>query len=119
MEKIVFISGKRTAFGAFGGGLKDISATDLTVAAGLGTIQAAGVNPADIGQIIIGNVVQSGADAAYLARHAGLKLNVPVTLGVPFNTPVVAFNDKPAGNAPLAKFQVMPIGTAVATKLWL
>ena len=81
MEKIVFISGKRTAFGAFGGVLKDISATDLTVAAGLGTIQAAGVNPADIGQVIIGNVVQSGADAAYLARHAGLKLNVPVNVG--------------------------------------
>ncbi len=81
MEKIVFISGKRTAFGAFGGVLKDISATDLTVAAGLGTIQAAEVNPADIGQVIIGNVVQSGADAAYLARHAGLKLNVPVNVG--------------------------------------
>ena len=81
MEKIVFISGKRTAFGAFGGSLKDISATDLTVAAGLGTIQAANVRPEDIGQVIIGNVVQSGADAAYLARHAGLKLNIPVNVG--------------------------------------
>lgn len=81
MEKIVFISGKRTAFGAFGGSLKDISATDLTVAAGLGAIQAAGVKPEDIGQTIIGNVVQSAADAAYLARHAGLKLGVPVNVG--------------------------------------
>jgi acetyl-CoA acyltransferase 2 len=81
MEKIVFISGKRTAFGAFGGSLKDISATDLTVAAGLGTIDSAGVKPEDIAQIIIGNVVQAGADAAYLARHAGLKLNIPVHVG--------------------------------------
>ncbi len=81
MEKIVFISGKRTAFGAFGGALKDISATDLTVAAGIGTIQASGVSTLDIGQIIIGNVVQSGADAAYLARHAGLKLGIPVHVG--------------------------------------
>ncbi|MBY0553167.1 acetyl-CoA C-acetyltransferase [bacterium] len=81
MEKIVFISGKRTAFGAFGGSLKDISATDLTVAAGLGTIQASGVKPEDIAQVIIGNVVQAGADAAYLARHAGLKLNIPVNVG--------------------------------------
>ncbi len=81
MEKIVFIAGKRTAFGAFGGSLKDISATDLTVAAGLGTIQAAAVKAEDITQVIIGNVVQSGADAAYLARHAGLKLNIPVQVG--------------------------------------
>jgi acetyl-CoA C-acetyltransferase/acetyl-CoA acyltransferase 2 len=72
MEKIVFISGKRTAFGAFGGSLKDISATDLTVTAGRATLEAAGVKPEDVGQVIIGNVVQSGADAAYLARHAVL-----------------------------------------------
>ena len=61
--------------------MKDISATDLTVAAGLGTIQAAGVKSDDIAQVIIGNVVQSGADAAYLARHVGLKLNIPVNVG--------------------------------------
>lgn len=81
MEKIVFISGKRTAFGGFGGSLKDISATDLTVAAGAGTIQASGVKLEDIAQVIIGNVAQSGADAAYLARHVGLKLGVPVNVG--------------------------------------
>ncbi|AGH96426.1 acetyl-CoA C-acetyltransferase [Pseudobdellovibrio exovorus] len=81
MENIVYLSGKRTAFGAFGGSLKDVSATDLTVTAGAATIAAAGVNPADIGQVIIGNVVQSGADAAYLARHTGLKLNIPVNVG--------------------------------------
>lgn len=81
MEKIVFISGKRTAFGAFGGSLKDISATELTVAAGKGTLEAAGVKPEDVEQVIIGNVVQSGSDAAYLARHTGLKLGIPVNVG--------------------------------------
>ncbi len=81
MEKIVFIAGKRTAFGAFGGSLKDISATDLTVAAGRGTLEAAGAKPEDIHQTIIGNVVQSGSDAAYLARHAGLKLGIPQNIG--------------------------------------
>lgn len=77
----MFISGKRTAFGAFGGVLKDVSATELTVTAGQGTIQAAGLNAEDIGHVIIGNVVQSGGEAAYLARHAGLKLGVPVHVG--------------------------------------
>ena len=81
MEKIVFISGKRTAFGAFGGGLKDVSATDLTVAAGNATLQAGGVKPEDVHHVIIGNVVQSGADAAYLARHTGLKMGIPVGVG--------------------------------------
>lgn len=81
MENIVFISGKRTAFGAFGGGLKDASATDLTVAAGQATLQAAAVKPEDVQHVIIGNVVQSGADAAYLARHAGLRMGIPVNVG--------------------------------------
>ncbi len=81
MEKIVFISGKRTAFGAFGGGLKDVSATDLTVAAGKATLDQAGIKPEEVGQIIMGNVVQAGPDAAYLARHAGLKLGIPVHIG--------------------------------------
>lgn len=81
MEKIVFISGKRTAFGAFGGGLKDVSGTDLTVAAGNATLQAAGAKPEDVNHVVIGNVVQSGADAAYLARHTGLKMGIPVGVG--------------------------------------
>lgn len=81
MEKIVFISGKRTAFGAFGGSFKDVSATELTVAAGLGTLQAGQVQPQDVDHVIIGNVVQSASDAAYLARHVGLKMGIPENVG--------------------------------------
>ncbi len=81
MEKIVFISGQRTAFGAFGGALKDVSATDLTVVAGNATLEAAQAKPEDINHVIIGNVVQSGADAAYLARHVGLKMGIPQNVG--------------------------------------
>ena len=78
MEKIVVIAGKRTPFGAFGGSLKDISATQLTVAAGRATFEQAGVKPTDIDHVVIGNVVQSGADAAYVPRHIGLHLGIPV-----------------------------------------
>lgn len=81
MEKIVFISGKRTAFGAFGGSLKDVSATDLGVAAAKATLEQAGFPPEKIEHVIYGNVVQSGADAAYLPRHIGLKSGVPVDAG--------------------------------------
>ncbi len=78
MENIVFISGKRTPFGAFGGSLKDISATELAVIAGKETLISGNVKPEDIDHVVIGNVVQSASDAAYLARHVGLKMGIPV-----------------------------------------
>ncbi len=81
MEKIVFISGKRTPFGSFGGSLKDVSATELGVIAAKATLEQAGISPERIDHTIFGNVVQSGADAAYLARHIGLKVGVPVDRG--------------------------------------
>ena len=75
------VAGKRTAFGSFGGGLKDVGATALTVAAGKATLEQAGVDAKDVGHVVLGNVVQSGADAAYVPRHVGLKLGVPVEVG--------------------------------------
>lgn len=81
MEKIYLVNGKRTAFGSFGGGLKDISATDLAVTASKGAIEASKVSVDLIDHTIIGNVIQSGADAAYMARHVGLKVGVPLDRG--------------------------------------
>lgn len=81
MENIVIVSGQRTPFGAFGGSLKDVSATDLTVSCGRATLQKVGLSPEQIDHVVIGNVVQSGSDAAYLARHVGLKLGIPVDRG--------------------------------------
>lgn len=79
MENVVVVAGQRTAFGAFGGSLKDISATELTVKAAQGCLQQTPMNPENIDHIVIGNVVQSGNDAAYLPRHVGLKLGIPVS----------------------------------------
>jgi acetyl-CoA C-acetyltransferase/acetyl-CoA acyltransferase 2 len=81
MEKIVFISGKRTPFGAFGGALKDLSATDLGVISAKATLAQAGVSADKVDHVIFGNVVQSSADAIYLPRHIGLKAGVPVNVG--------------------------------------
>ncbi|PWU14482.1 MAG: acetyl-CoA C-acyltransferase [Bdellovibrio sp.] len=86
MEKIVMVAGRRTPFGSFGGGLKDVSATDLTVAAGLGTLAQVGVAAESIDHVVVGNVAQSSADAAYLARHVALKMKLPV------NTPAFVVN---------------------------
>jgi acetyl-CoA acyltransferase 2 len=77
-EEIWFLSGKRTAFGTFGGALKDFTATDLAVESAKAALAQAKVSPEDIQHVVYGNVVQSSADAIYLPRHVGLRSGVPV-----------------------------------------
>ncbi len=80
-EEIWFLSGKRTAFGAFGGAVKDLSATDLAVESAKAALTAAKVSPEDVAHVVYGNVMQTSADAIYLPRHVGLKAGVPVAVG--------------------------------------
>ena len=77
-EEIWFLSGKRTAFGTFGGALKDLTATDLAVESAKAALAQAKVSPEDIQHVVYGNVIQTSADAIYLARHVGLRSGVPV-----------------------------------------
>ncbi len=75
---IVVLSGKRTAFGKMSGGLSTLSATDLAVHSATAALAAAAINPDDIDHVIYGNVLQTSADAIYLARHVGLRAGVPI-----------------------------------------
>jgi len=77
-KEIWILAAKRTAFGTFGGSLKDLSATDLAVEAAKAAIAQAGVAPEDIGTVVFGNVQQTSPDAIYHARHVGLRAGVPV-----------------------------------------
>src|SRR5450755_1607180 len=70
---IVIVNGARTAFGNFGGVLRDVTAIDLGVAAAKGALERSKVAAEKIDQVIFGNVIQSSADAIYGARHVGLK----------------------------------------------
>jgi acetyl-CoA acetyltransferase family protein len=83
---IVFLSGVRTGFGSFGGALKDFSATDLGSHAAREALQRNGVEPAVVDHVVFGNVLQTSADAIYLARHIGLRS------GLPTETPAVTVN---------------------------
>lgn len=76
-DDIVFLSAKRTAFGTFGGALKSHSATDLGVIAARAALMAAGVKASDVDSVVFGNVAQTSADAIYLARHIGLRCELP------------------------------------------
>jgi len=76
-KTIVFLSGKRTAFGTFGGSLKDFTATQLGVFSGKAALEAADVAPEQVGHVVYGNALQTSADAIYLARHVGLGCGTP------------------------------------------
>ena len=75
---VVFLSGVRTGFGAFGGALRDLSATDLGAVAARAALDRAGVDRAEVGHVVFGNVLQTSADAPYLARHIGLRAELPI-----------------------------------------
>src|SRR5271170_4003836 len=85
-QDLVFLAAKRTAFGTFGGALKDFSATDLGVIAAKAALAQSGVPAADVDHVVFGNVLQTSVDAIYLARHVGLKS------GLPEVTPAVTVN---------------------------
>ena len=72
MPDAVVLEGARTAFGRFGGGLRGLTATQLGVAAAKGALDRAKISPDRVDHVVFGNVVQSSADAVYLARHVGL-----------------------------------------------
>jgi len=85
-DDVVLLAGKRTPFGTFGGTLKDLSATDLGVHAAKAALAQSGAAASDIGHVVLGNVLQTSADAIYIARHVGLRA------GVPESVPALAVN---------------------------
>src|SRR5215471_19103967 len=75
--EVVIVSACRTPIGAFGGALKDMSAVDLGAIVIKESIARAGVPPADIGDVVMGCVLQAG-NGMNVARQAGLKAGLPV-----------------------------------------
>lgn len=75
-REIVIVEGARTPFGGFMGSLATLSATDLSVLASKRALEKAKLDPLDLDQAIIGNVLQTSIDAPYLARHVGLRVGM-------------------------------------------
>jgi acetyl-CoA C-acetyltransferase len=74
---IVVLSACRTPIGSFGGALKDLSSVDLGAIVIREAIARANVKPVDVGDVIMGCVLQAGA-GMNVARQAALKAGVPV-----------------------------------------
>jgi acetyl-CoA acetyltransferase family protein len=78
---VFIVGGARTPMTDYVGALKDVSALELGAIAARGAFQKTGVKPEWIDHAVVGNVLQTSADAIYGARHVALKAGVPV--GIP------------------------------------
>ena len=77
IQDLVLVDGVRTPMGAFNGAFTDLSAIDLGAHAAKALIEKVGIDPAEIDHTIVGNALQTSADAIYGARHVALKAGVP------------------------------------------
>lgn len=77
---IVIAHPVRTAIGAYNGTLKGTPATELGAVAVRETLHRSGLDPASIGTVVMGNVIQAGNrmnPARQAAIHGGLPVEVP------------------------------------------
>eukprot|EP00808_Paulinella_micropora_P030411 g35901.t1 len=77
VPKVYIVAAKRTPFGALGGKLKAMTATELGAAAGKAAMSSARVAPGLVDSVFVGNVLQSASSAPYLSRHVQLLCDIP------------------------------------------
>ena len=80
MDKVVITSAVRTPIGSFGGTLKDVSPIDLGAIAIKEALKRSGIQPQEVDEVIMGNILQAGL-GQNPARQAAVKA------GIPFNVP--------------------------------
>ena len=83
-RQVWIISAVRTAIGTFGGSLKDVPLPDLATTAVKAALERSEVPPAEVGHVVLGNVIPTETRDAYLSRVAA------INSGIPMETP--AFN---------------------------
>lgn len=80
MKEVVIVSAVRTPIGSFGGALKDVSAVNLGVTAVKEAMNRISLDPKEVDEVILGNVLQAGLGqnvARQIAVHAGIPNEVP------------------------------------------
>ncbi|SER71320.1 acetyl-CoA C-acetyltransferase [Salisediminibacterium halotolerans] len=85
MRKAVIVSAARTPIGSFGGALAAKSAVELGAAAAEEAMKRAGVNPEEINDVYIGNILSAGL-GQNVARQVAIKS------GIPHTTPATSVN---------------------------
>lgn len=77
MEDVYLIEGARTAFTAFTGSFATVSAIQLGTVTAFEALNRSKVTPEDVDAVFYGNVIATGKDAAYTARHIALLAGLP------------------------------------------
>ncbi|PVM85844.1 acetyl-CoA C-acetyltransferase [Caulobacter endophyticus] len=77
MTDIVIVSAARTPVGSFLGALSSLPAAELGKTAIAAAVERAGITPADVDEVILGQVLQAGAGQGP-ARQASVKAGIPV-----------------------------------------
>ncbi|GMU70848.1 MAG: acetyl-CoA C-acyltransferase family protein [Burkholderiales bacterium] len=80
-RSVVILSGVRTAIGDYGGSLKDIAPAELGAKVVKEAIARAKVDPNEIGQCVIGNVIHGEARDMYISRLIGVNGGLPHSSG--------------------------------------
>ncbi len=78
-DHVVIVAARRTPMGAFLGALSPVSATDLCAATNRATIEDAGLDPAQLDEVLLGCVLPAGLGQAP-ARQAALAAEIPVSV---------------------------------------
>jgi acetyl-CoA C-acetyltransferase len=79
MNEVVIITAVRTPIGSFGGVFSTLSAIDLGAAAIKGALARAGIQPEQVQEVYMGNVVSANLGQAP-AKQAALKAGLPATI---------------------------------------
>jgi acetyl-CoA C-acetyltransferase len=82
MKEVYIVSAVRTPLGSFGGKLSGLTAVELGSIAIKGALNKAGVDPKEVEEVIMGNVISANlgqAPARQAAIGAGIGYNVPCT----------------------------------------
>lgn len=77
MRKAYVVAAKRSAIGSFMGGLTNMPLVDLGAVVLSKTIEEAGIDPANIDEVIVGNVIAAGL-GQNIGRQVSIKAGVPV-----------------------------------------
>jgi len=77
IKNLVLVDGVRTPMAEYNGSFVDLSAIDLGTLAAQALFARTGVDPAEIDHTVVGNALQTSADAIYGARHVALRSGVP------------------------------------------
>ncbi|SCC28932.1 acetyl-CoA C-acetyltransferase [Gilliamella bombicola] len=76
MKEVVIVSAVRTPIGSFGGVFKNVSAVDLGATALKEAMDRISLNPSEVDEVILGNVLQAGL-GQNVARQIAIKGGVP------------------------------------------